>query len=451
MLASCKTVKLPAYTADASSDSFKLSSMLIDAKRESFAGNTAKAEELLRKCLDQDPGYSIAWYELSFIQQTSGKMEDAISSAAKAYKFEPSNIWYQKRFALLLEENKQYKEALGIYRVLEKSEPDSYDHPIDIARLLILSNKHAEAIKVYDELEKKIGVREELSLEKERLYLLMGKPDKAIIELEKLILAFPQDLRYKGMLAEIYESTGQQQNAFRLYKEMMASDPGNGLVHLSLAGYYSRNGEKAKALDETMKAFSSEGVDIDSKMGIMVRYYSNCERDTSLLDEAGLLLNLLEDTHPLDAKVYAIQADFLLLGKKYPEARDKFRKVITLDSLRFPVWENLLMLNEKLNDFPALLQEATRALEIFPEQGILYYLQALAMKELKMYDEAIESLMLTKSLSGKNTRLLVSTNTLLGDVYMAKGNKEKALSFYRMAKEMNPSSESLKKKIDEVQ
>jgi len=46
------------------------------------------------------------------------------------------------------------------------------------------------------------------------------------------------------MLAELYLNAGQKDKAFETYKKVLEIDPGNPYIHLSLADYYRKNGEK---------------------------------------------------------------------------------------------------------------------------------------------------------------------------------------------------------------
>ena len=451
-LASCGMLKKTNPKTDASGEqeSISLSSNLIDAKREMYAGNNVKAEELLQKCIKENPRFAVAWYELSFVLQNIGKPTEATEAARKAATLENKNQWFLRRYAIILEQNGTFPEAISVYKQLEKLDPSSYEHSLQVAKLYVLSGKYEDAIAAYNAIEKNTGVHERLSLEKERLYLRLGKRDKALAELEKLSAAYPEEFSFKGRLAEAYEQSGQKEKAYKIYHSMLVEEPRNGMVHLSLAGWYRRNGDLIKSAEETRKAFESEQADIDTKIGVLVNFHSMAEKDSTVLPEALSLLNILETMHNGDPRVYSIKADYFILQKKHAEARECLRKLLQIDSLRYPVWESLLMQNIELNDFSSLLEESGRALQLFPEQATFYYYQAKALFHINQHEEALEALVLGKSLAGRNIELLFKINALSGDIYLAKNNREKARLYYRHALELNPSSAIIRKKLDEL-
>lgn len=453
LIASSCSLRKPASVAKEGGQEgeFALTGMLIDAKRELFAGNVQKASDLLQKCIEKKPDYAVAWYELSLVQELQGDNKQALHSASQAHRHDQANNWYIRRYAQLCDREGNRKEALNLHRKLAAAEPNNFEHKLNIARLLELEGKYEGVIRELNDIERSTGLVEELSLEKRRIYMLWEKPDKAIAEIQALSRKYPEEIRYKGMLAELYEMTGQADKALSLLREMMVMQPNNGLVSLSLASHYTRAGEKEKAFAETLTAFASHDVSVDTKVGILLQYYEAGVSDTGFRQNAFQLIEIMEATHPEEAKTYAIKADFLLLDGRKKEAADCFMKVISVDSLRFPVWDNLLKITRETGDFDNLLELSTRAMELFPEQAGLYLYQGVALFEKRKFQEAIEPLLTGKYLSGRNNTLLFEFNMALGDVYKALGDKQKALSFYRMALQINPASEVLKSRINALE
>jgi tetratricopeptide (TPR) repeat protein len=102
--------------------------------------------------------------------------------------------------------------------------------------------KYSKALELMDELEKITGINEEISLQKERLYLAQNKLKKAVAEMQRLSDAYPQEMRYVGMLAEIYAANGQQDKAFELYQKILQNEPNNGFAHFAIADYWREKG-----------------------------------------------------------------------------------------------------------------------------------------------------------------------------------------------------------------
>lgn len=55
------------------------------------------------------------------------------------------------------------------------------------------------------------------------------------------------------MKAEIYQAMGKKDLALDTYNKILAIDPDNPYVHLSLADFYRNGGEKEKSVEELKK------------------------------------------------------------------------------------------------------------------------------------------------------------------------------------------------------
>jgi len=107
-------------------------------------------------------------------------------------------------------------------------------------------------------------------------------------------------------------------------------------------------------------------------VNILLAYYSVNEIYNERRAESSELSEILITTHPADPKAWSIYGDLLYQAEKYTEARDAFRKVISIDSSKYLVWEQLLFVESQLMDFNAMKDESERALSLFPQQPMLY-------------------------------------------------------------------------------
>lgn len=230
------------------------------------------------------------------------------------------------------------------------------------------------------------------------------------------------------------------QEAYDVYQKIIKIDPDNANVHLSLADYYRIKGEKEKSYEELKLAFSNVNLDIDSKVKILLSYYALTENSNDLKEQAYTLIDLLIKTHPAEAKAYSVYGDFFYRDKKITEAKDQYLKVLSLDSSRYAVWEQLLLIESELNNNTALENESKRAIELFPEQAGLYLFNGAANYVLKKYDEAILSLNKGITLVVYNDNLLKQFYAYLGDAYYARQDIKEAFSFYDKVLEIDPKN-----------
>jgi len=439
LLASCSIFKHERNnTALSQSQQLNNTSDFIDACKEKILGNYDKAIAGFSSCAKADPSNSGALYELAGIYYSQKNNKEALPLIEKAIKLEPDNVWYQLLYADLLIDDHRYKDAVAIYENLTKTHSDNIEYFFNLAEGNIYLGKYNDAIEVYNQIEKKIGVSEDISLQKEKIYVEQKKIDKAIDEIQKLINAFPSEPDYYNYLAYLYLSNNMADKAFEVYQKIISLDPNNANVHLSLADYYRMKGENEKSFDELKHAFSNPSLEVDTKVKILLSYYTLTESTDSLKAQAYVLLDLLIKANPSEAKAYSIYADFLYRDKKIKEAKEQYLKVIALDSSKYVVWEQLLMLESELNNNAALENESARAMELFPDQATAYLYNGAANLLLKKYDKAITSLNHGILLVVKEDDLKKNFYTYLGDSYYGKQDYKTAFSNYDKALDVDP-------------
>lgn len=413
----------------------------IDGCKQNIAGDYDKAVLSFLTCIKADPDNSAALYELSGVYYLLKKYTDAMPLIKKAVALDPENVWYQLLYANLLITDKQYKDATAIYEKLAKAHPETLDYFFDWAEGCIYMGKYTDAIAVYDQVEEKIGVSEELSIQKEKIYLELKKVDKAIEEIKKLIKAFPSETTYYNYLADLYLENKMSDKAYEIYQQILTLDPHNANVRLSLADYYRKNGDNDKSFNELKLAFSNPDLDIDTKVKILLSYYTLTEKSDELKSQAYTLIDSLIKTHPDEAKAHSIYGDFLYRDKKLAEAKVQYLKVITLDSSKYDVWTQLLLLESELKNYTALESESKRAIELFPDHPALYLFNGVANFERKKYEDAINVLNMGVALVVYDDEMLKEFYTYLGDSYYADKNSKDAFASFDKVLTIDPKNE----------
>jgi tetratricopeptide (TPR) repeat protein len=403
---------------------------LIDAKKYEITGDMEKAEETYRQFIDRYPQIATTYFELSRILATKKQFDDAIKYSQKAVSLDPENIWYQLYLAELQQMLGNYKEAIDLYENISKKDPDNMDYYYQLAALYLSAEQYEKAISVYDRIENKIGITEEISMQKQRIYLGLKDISKAEKELEALVNAFPEDSKFLSILAEFYLANGKPEKALEAYKKIAEIDPANPYIHMSMADYYRKTGNKEKSFEELKLGFANPDLGIDAKVNILLSFYSVNQLYTDLKDEAFTLARILVETHPNEAKSHSVFADLLLQDKKTEEARDEFLKVITLDSSRYVIWEEVMQLDLQLEKYDHLRDFGKTVMELFPEQPVPYLLSGIANNQLKDYEKAIKELNTGIKLVINNDMLLSQFYMSLGDIYHAMKNIEESDKAY---------------------
>jgi tetratricopeptide (TPR) repeat protein len=404
--------------------------MLIDAKKEAITGNIEGARDMFRRYVSRFPEDPVGYFELARIESTQRNPDEAIRLCSEATRLDPGNIWYSLFLAELYQSTSRLPEAAGIYEKIVERNSDNPDYMYQLASLYLQLEKYRDAIRIYDRIEEITGVSEEVSVQKEKIYLHLNDLKGAENEVQKLILAYPDETRYQSILAEFYISNNMPDKALVMYKKIAVADPDNAYIHMSMADYYRKTGNKEKAFEELKLGFANANLDVDTKINILLSFYNVNQLFNDLKEQAFILSKILIDVHPRDPKVYSIYGDLLTQDKKYPEAREAFLKVLALDSSRYPVWQQVLQLDMQESEYNHLLVYGNRAIELFPEQPMPYLFTGLASFQLKNYEDALKMLTAGAKLVVEDDELLASFYMYQGDAWHALKNEPEAFRAY---------------------
>lgn len=448
ILSSCKTGKESLKQVKPGKGEFtvmdpntrRLHEMFLEANKEKILGNPDKAIEIYNMCLGLDPKNAATMYELAQIYDSQGKIQDALSMSKKAAELDPSNSWFLFLYAQLLESAQNYKEAGNVYKRLSALEPNNPEFIQDLAQVYINQSRFSDALKAYDDLEKRYGPDEAVTLQKQKIYLAMGKLDKAIEQVQNLIKMNPLETRYYSILAETYMANNMPDQALETYNKILAMDPNNPYIHIALADFYRKKGNKELFTQELKLGFANVNLDIDTKIQILLTFFSLSEVVPEMKDQAYDLIHELIVAHPKDPKAYSIYGDFLYRDQKLTEARDAFRQVIVLDSSRYAVWEQLLRIEAEKEDYAALASESRRAVELFPEQPGAFLFRGIALYQLKDYKQTIETLKQGVSMVVDNNELEETFYSMLGDSYNQEKEYTKSDEAYQISLQIKPDN-----------
>jgi len=428
-------------TESSGAEKTEILNLFYNANKEKILGNLNNAAELFSEVIRKDATNHAAMYELANIYAEQKKFSDALFFIKSAYKLDPKNLWYALSLSDIYQKNKKFNEAAQVLEQLVKDYPERSDFYFEWAAALVFADRPAEAVKAYDKLEEKTGASKEVIIPKSRLYQRMGKNDKAIGELQKLITLNPKDAQAYGMLAEVYQNMGEKQKALDTYNKVLEVDPANPYIHLSLADFYRSNGEKEKSLQELKLAFSNKELDVDTKISILSSYITLLELHPELKDQAMELSKLLLEAHPSEARAHAMYGEFLRTDKQLAKARDEFREAKKLGSSEFGIVQQILFLDLQLQSWDTLLIESDEALSSFPDQPYVYYFKGTALNQKKNYTEAVKSYNTGLKLVVDNKPLEEYFYSSLGEAYNDLKDFAKSDESFEKALELNPKDE----------
>jgi len=179
------------------------------------------------------------------------------------------------------------------------------------------------------------------------------------------------------------------------------------------------------------------------KINLLLNLFTMTEFDRKYLAQTFSLLEAMEAAHPEDAKTFSIFGDFLNREGKTAQALDKFRKATALDPSRSALWQEVLTLEATLGKHDLILEDATKAIELFPFIPDFYYFQGFALTVKKKYAEAIEPLEAGLSVLAENKFLEAEIHSLLGECFHKTGKFEKSDKAFKKSLNLNPNNSTV--------
>ncbi len=411
-------------------------------------GNSQEAITRFNEVLRMNPKNDAALYELSRIAFESKNMDKAIEFATKAIEINPNNEFYYQYLAEAKGEKNDYAGAAKIYEKLIKLKPKEYDYYYDWAYMLSKAEKYSEAIDVYNLLESKIGVQEELVFQKQPLFIKQGKIEESVQDIEKLVKAYPEELRYIGLIGEVYQANKMYDKAIKSYNRILEKDADNSEALMSIAETYRKMGDTKKHDEFIQKIFKNEHIDIDTKILTFIPYIERLSKDTSSNEEVLKMADMLVEMYPNDVKTITARADVLYnIGKK-KEAQAAYIKAIALNDVPNTVWIQLYILDAELEDYDHLIDITKQGIQKNPNDPFGYFYHALAQQQKNNNQAAADVLLksfevkraMADDLTVYTPQLTLQMLITLGDVSFQLKNYERADSSYEAALEIDPNN-----------
>lgn len=405
-------------------------------------GNNAKAALLYEKCLSIYPEHTASLYELALIKGTSGNLMDASRLVEQCLDLDPNNKWFLLLAADIYETGKDYKRAQEMYERMISLNPKEIVYYESLANMYILDNDLKGALKVYDRTETQFGVTEMTSTQKQKIYLSQNKPDKAILEAEKLVETAPGTAKYYQALADLYSKNGRQDEAIATYKKLLEIDPGNAYVQLSMSVYFYEGGDTAQAKESMRLAFSNPDLDFETKARILFNEIAYRNAPEGGINPFGVeLAQILENTHTDNAQASALYGDFLQQDNQKEKALEAYLRSLERDPDQFSVWSQVMLAHSEKNDWEAVYSSSSKALELFPSQPSVYFFNGVSAIQLKKYQEGADVLEAGKDFIIGNDALLTQFYTNLGDAYHNLEKHTKSDNYFEKALALDPTDD----------
>ena len=421
-------------------DQAKVTRLFFDAEKAKVIDDWDNALKSYTDVLTVDPSNADAHFQLAQIYMNLKKPAQAETEAATAVKLDPGNKWYLETLASVYMNEGKIKEATEAFKALVDRFPGNPDYYLNLGFLYSKTNQFENAIKVYDQFQKNFGIDESVVEEKKNLYLRLNRFNDAVNEVHKLVDAFPGETQYMLMEGDLYRANKVKDKATDIYKKVLAIEPDNARALLALAELGVQNGNPKESLEDLKKIFANPKVDIDTKVKILYPYLQFWEIKKDHKQDAFDLAEILTQTHPEQAKAWAIKGDLYYLDNQNDKALPAYLKSLEITKDVFQVWQQVMLIYNSNKDWANLEKTCKDAIEVFPNQAFIYLFKGGAELQTKDYEKAVKSFSKGEKMSADNDKLRAQFLANLGDAYHSLNKNTESDSAYDRSLKLDPEN-----------
>ncbi|GHT00822.1 hypothetical protein FACS189421_13270 [Bacteroidia bacterium] len=419
-------------------DRQKFDYFFLDALRLKQKNEHTNAFNALQYALQIDSTSSAALYEISHYYLFLKKENQALDALQKAVLYAPDNFEYKMALADLSRKLGKNAEAIALYEVLTKENPQNLELHYYLSNLYLKQHEPDKAIEALNGLENNMGINETVSLQKYQLYKSLNKKEEALKEIETLADKFPTEAKYQILIGDFYLEGNKPDKALFYYEKAATIDPDDPYYFIAMSNYYESEGKGEAAAQEIEKALTNPSLDIETKLGVLGRYIDGLDSTQKDRETANALFETLMEQHSQDKELNRMYGQFLLSQGKTEEAKFQFQVVTEAMPDDITAWMQLLEIVVKEGNPDEIIAICEGALVYFPDISEFYFYEGTAHYLKKEYNEALELYLEGLDITPVENKALLSTFCgQIADIYYQLENKKEAFSFYDKALQYN--------------
>jgi tetratricopeptide (TPR) repeat protein len=344
------------------------------------------AEPLLRKVVEHDPGNYVAWFDLGFLENAVGKVDESIAAYRKSVEARPDVFESNLNLGLQLAKTDQ-PDAEKFLRDATQLKPTSHVAEgqtrawISLARILE-KTKPEEAIAAYRQAS---ALRPEDAEPHLAAGFLLEKDNKfsdAETEYKQALALDPKSDALTG-LANIYMRGHRFVEAEEYLRKLVAAQPGNAAAHVELGRVLAAEGKNEAAATELEAGVKLAPADASAERDLADVYLVAGKNE-----QADAAYRALLAGHADDAELHRSFGQALLREKKFPAAQQEFLTTLKLKPDLGEAYGDLAFAASGNKNYPLVLKALEARAKLLPEVATTYFLRASAFDHLRDYKQA---------------------------------------------------------------
>lgn len=413
----------------------KADAFYLKAVGQRMAGNHARAYQLYRHTLDIIPEHVGANYDMSTYYHILGNDSLAGKALRQAADNDPENYWVKQALVQLYVSEDRHDDAIAQLEQMAKVYPNNSSVLLMLEELYQKKEDYNKVIETLERIELLEGKSEEISTEKFRVYKMMNDDERALKEMNELAEEYPNDLRYRALIANVYIDSHEYDKALEILLKIREDEPNNVYALMSLATLYEQTRQFDKYNEILGDIVANEGVPDEFKMQIMQSIavqslYGQQGNDTTRVMN---LFDKVLSTPQKDTSMAELCVRYMVSSQIDKEKiKPVLYLILEIDPEEDMARNQLLSYNIEEDNDEEVIRLCKTAVDYSSKNILYYYYLGVAYLKNDEYEKAIEANRkgLDKVDDKTNIDIVYNMYAIIGDSYHALGNNRMAFEAY---------------------
>jgi len=361
----------------------------------------AAAEGLLRKAIDRDPKNYVAYFDLGFVENVLGRMDESIAAYRKSVAAKPDVFESNLNLGLQLAKAGQ-PDAEQFLRAATQLKPTSHAAEGQFRAWLSLGHvleksKPEEALAAYQHAATLQTKDAEPHLSAGLLLEQSGKFGDAEQEYGQALALDANSSDALTGLANIYMRGRRFAEAEDYLRKLLTVQPASAPAEIQLGRVLAAEGKNEDAIVQLQAGIKLTPLDVPAQRDLADLYYTVGKNE-----QAESAYRALLAAAPSDAQLHRSLGQALLRQKNFPEAEKEFLTAVKLKPGLGEGYGDLAFAASENKEYPLVIRALAARAKLLPELPTTYFLRASAYDHLRDYKQAAANYRLfLKTANGK--------------------------------------------------
>jgi tetratricopeptide (TPR) repeat protein len=347
----------------------------------------AAAEPLLRKLVEHDSTSYVAWFDLGFVENALGRVDDSIAAYRKSVAAKPDVFEANLNLGLQLAKTGQ-SDAETFLRAATHLKPTSqvaegeYRAWLSLAET-IAKSKPEEALAAYQHAETIQPKEAEPHLLAGQLFEQENKFADAEREYGQALALDSRSIDAVVGLANIYMRGRRFPEAEDYLRKLVETQADSAPVHIQLGRVLAAENKTDAAIVELQAGIKLAPGEDAAQLELADLYVAAGKNDLAESAYRALLA-----AHPNDADFHRRLGEALLPQKKFPEAQQQFTIAVKLKPDLGEAYGGLAFAAGENKDYSLAIRALDARAKLMPEVPTTYFMRASAYDHLRDFKRA---------------------------------------------------------------